>query len=75
MTRLINQKVKSTTDNLLKRRRTYGTGVGSILEIYPDTLNSEFIISDTPKAADLKALRSDWEMVGQDLRNAAEELG
>lgn len=42
---------------------------GSLIEIYPD--RSRFGLWDDAGFADFRALRSDWEAVGSDLRSAS----
>lgn len=47
-------------------------GAGSVLNIAGNYY--EFAISKTEKIADSKALRSDWGITGQDLKNATNNI-
>jgi hypothetical protein len=49
-------------------RRSFWTGFSSILNIFGDPY--KFNSSKTPEEADLKAIKSDWEMVGEDFFNS-----
>ena len=59
------------TDFLLKERG-FWTGFSSILSLFgnPNMFNT----SKSGAEADKKALMSDWEMVGEDIKNSMKEL-
>lgn len=57
-----------TFTDLLFARPSFLEGVARLLD-FGSTLN-EYNGSDTPEDADLAALRSDWEALGQDYRSA-----
>lgn len=61
---------KNTTDNLLPKR-SFLTGVSSILNLSGSV---KFSYSKTPEEADRKAIKSDWDMVGQDFRAVIDNL-
>lgn len=60
-----------TTDSLFARP-SFIEGIASIADL--EGLRF-FNYSDTPEGADERALRSDWEMVGQDLAGALAAYG
>ncbi|MEP2689171.1 hypothetical protein [Maribacter dokdonensis] len=47
-------------------RRSFWTGFSSVLSIFGET--NKFNTSKSGEEADYKALKSDWEMIGQDIR-------
>ena len=61
------KKFKTRTDFLLPRNN-FLVGMGSVLNIAGKYFDYKY--SRTGLEADAKALRSDWEMVGNDLRDA-----
>jgi len=63
------------TDNrtdFLFPKRDFWTGFSSILSISGD--ENKFNTSKSGEEADMKAIKSDWEMIGQDIRNAFSDL-
>jgi len=54
------------TDFLFPKRR-FWTGFSNVLSIFGEP--NKFNTSKSGEEADYKALKSDWEMVGQDIRN------
>lgn len=59
------------TDYLFKKR-SFLTGAGSVIGIFGQP--NKFNKSNSGEEADLKALKSDWEMVGLDLRKSILDL-
>jgi len=53
-------------------KRSFWTGVSSILSIFGE--EKKFNTSKSGKEADFKALNSDWEMIGQDLRKSMSKI-
>ncbi len=53
------------TDYLFPKR-SFWSGVSSILSIFGDS--NKFNISKSGEESDYEALKSDWEMIGQDIR-------
>lgn len=51
---------------------SFSEGVGRLAD-FSGALNN-YNISRTPKAADRRAIRADWEVVGDDLREAGKQL-
>lgn len=45
-------------------------GMGSVLEVYPNTDYRRFL----PKGTDADRLRSDWQKVGQDISSAIQKV-
>ncbi|MDO6818679.1 hypothetical protein [Zobellia sp. 1_MG-2023] len=58
-------KTEKRTDFLFPRR-SYLTGVGSVLDIF--ATRKKFNTSKSGELADYKALAKDWEMVGEDFK-------
>lgn len=49
-------------------KRSFWTGFSSILSIFGDS--NKFNTSKSGQEADYNALKSDWEMIGEDLKSA-----
>lgn len=49
-------------------KRSFWTGVSSVFSVFGDS--NQFNTSKSGEEADLKALMSDWEMVGEDIRSS-----
>ena len=62
----INDTEKRT--NFLFPKRNFWSGFSNILSIFGE--EKKFNTSKSGTEADFKALKSDWEMIGQDLRNS-----
>lgn len=58
------------TDFLLPKRSIW-TGVSSVLSVFGAT--NKFTPSKSGEEADYKALKSDWEMIGLDIKNSLSE--
>ncbi|MEQ1733108.1 MAG: hypothetical protein ABL940_05510 [Bacteroidia bacterium] len=60
-------EIKKRTDFLFPKRN-FWSGFSSVLNIYgnPNKFNS----SKTGEEADCKAIKSDWEMIGEDFKYA-----
>lgn len=58
------------TDFLLPKRN-FWTGFSSVLSIFGDS--NKFNTSESGEEADYKALKSDWEMIGEDFKKAMSE--
>jgi hypothetical protein len=58
------------TDFLLPKRN-FWSGFSSVLSIFGES--NQFNTSESGEEADYKALQSDWEMVGQDIRKSMYE--
>ncbi len=67
----MDKKTKYRT-NILFPRSSFLKGVGSVLNVSGNYF--EFDHSESSLIADAKALQSDWGIVGQDIRNAAESF-
>lgn len=65
------KKHKLRTDFLFPER-SFVTGFGSILNIAGEP--NKFNASETAEEADIKAIKSDWEIVGQDFKLALKKL-
>ncbi len=63
---------KFRTDFLLPKK-SFWTGVASILDIGGGN-TSQFNTSESGELADLKAIESDWHLVGKDFYIAIEKL-
>jgi hypothetical protein len=63
-------KTVDRTDFLI-RKRGFFTGFSSIYSIDP---TAEFNTSKSAAEADTKAIRSDWRMIGNDLRKALDKV-
>lgn len=63
--------IDKRTDFLFKRRGFF-TGFSSVLSIAGD--KNKFNTSKSGKEADKKAIRSDWEMIGNDIRKTLVEM-
>lgn len=59
-----------TKSTMLFSSPRFLTGMSTVLDI-GNTLTM-YNVSDTPELADYKAMRSDWEAVGEDLIDAAD---
>jgi hypothetical protein len=57
---------------LLLKKQTFWTGFSSVLSVFgnPNIVN----ISKNSQKEDLNALKSDWEIVGQDFKNSMRNL-
>lgn len=64
-------ETKNRTDFLFPKR-DYLTGFESVFSIAGET--AHFNTSNSAEEADYKAIKSDWEMIGQDFRNALKKL-
>lgn len=53
-------------------KRSFLSGFSSILSIFGE--EKKFNTSKSGKEADFKALKSDWEMIGQDLRDSMSKI-
>ena len=64
-------KTDKRTSYLLKRR-TFWTGFSSVLNMFgeKDILNT----SKSATEADRKAIQSDWEMIGKDIKDVMSKL-
>jgi hypothetical protein len=60
------------TSEFLFARPSFLEGVGRILDFAG--FMTEYNSSQTTEEADLKALRTDWAILGNDMRSAAEAL-
>jgi hypothetical protein len=58
---------KHRTDHLFTKRN-FWTGLSSILNVFGG--DKKFNTSRSSQEADIKALRSDWEMIGQDFKES-----
>ncbi|ASW74698.1 hypothetical protein IQ37_15195 [Chryseobacterium piperi] len=67
--RFNNRKVKTS---YLLPRRNFIVGMGSIFNLRGSYF--DYDTSVTEKIADRRAIENDWEMIGQDLRNAKQKL-
>lgn len=54
------------------KERGFFTGFSSILSLFGNS--NMFNISESGEEADKKALRSDWEMIGQDFKKSMRNL-
>ena len=52
-------------------KRNFWTGFSSVLSIFGES--NKFNTSDSGEEADYKALKSDWEMIGEDFKIALSE--
>ncbi len=52
-------------------KRSFWTGFSSVFNVFGDS--DKFNTSKSGEEADLKALMSDWEMVGEDIRTSISE--
>lgn len=59
------------TDFLLPKR-DFWTGFSSVLDIFGT--KKKFNTSKSGAEADYKAIRNDWEMIGQDIKNSLSKL-
>jgi hypothetical protein len=64
-------KVKYKTDYLFSKC-SFWKGVGSVLNLPGNYFEYEY--SKTEQEADTKALTSDWQNVGEDLRNSKKKF-
>ncbi|PXY41198.1 hypothetical protein DMB65_09600 [Flavobacterium cheongpyeongense] len=64
-------KVKHKTDYLFSKC-TFWRGIGSVFNVPGNYY--EFHISETELEADHKALTSDWENIGEDIREAKKKF-
>jgi hypothetical protein len=53
-------------------KRNFWTVFSSVLNIFGD--QNKFNVSSSGEEADLKALSYDWEMIGQDVKNALNDI-
>lgn len=60
------ETLKEKRTDFLFPKRNFFTGLCSVFSLSGET--AEFNTSNSGEEADLKALRSDWEMIGQDFR-------
>ncbi|HRD06574.1 MAG: hypothetical protein U0V54_01670 [Saprospiraceae bacterium] len=67
----MDKKSKYRT-NVLFQRTSFLKGMGSVLNISGNYY--QFDYSDSSLIADSKAIKSDWGVIGQDIKNAAEQL-
>ena len=58
--------------NILFQRSSFLKGMGSVLNVSGNYFDFDY--SESALLADAKAIKSDWCMVGQDLKNSAEKL-
>lgn len=64
-------KTEIRTDFLIPKRGFF-TGFSSTFSVAGETAN--FNRSNTGEEADYKAIKSDWEMIGQDFKKAIKKL-
>lgn len=64
-------EVDNRTDSLFPKRN-FWSGLSSVIGISPDT--NKFNASKSNEEADFKAIYSDWNMVGEDMRKSMREL-
>lgn len=58
--------------DFLFRKRGFLSGFSSVLDLFAE--GKKFNTSEDGNAADRRALRSDWEMVGRDISKSLKEL-
>lgn len=62
---------KNRTDFLLPRN-SFLIGLGSVLNLFGSYF--EYNYSESDQEADTKATKSDWEVVGQDMKDAVDKI-
>lgn len=67
----MNEYKNNRTDFLFKKRNFF-TGAASVFNI--SAANKDFNTSATGEEADYKALKSDWEMIGEDFKKSVKKL-
>lgn len=65
--------MKTTTNRtyLMFPKRSFWTGFSSVFSIFGES--SKFNYSKSGAVSDFNALKSDWEMIGQDIRKVMSE--
>ena len=58
--------------HIMFRKRNFWSGFSSVLSIFGE--EEKFNTSILSKEEDFKALKSDWEMIGDDIRNSMSEI-
>lgn len=61
-------ETKEVRTDFLLPKRGFFTGFASVFSIAGDTV--DFNTSNSGEEADLKAIQNDWEMIGNDIREA-----
>lgn len=64
-------ETRKRTDFLFPKRN-FWTGFSGILDIF--SADKKFNTSGSGKEADIKAIRNDWEMVGQDFKDVLSKM-
>lgn len=67
-----NKKMKLKKSSIVLPSNTFWTGLGSIFNISGSYF--DYNTSKTEREADYKALRRDWEMVGNDIKKAERKI-
>ncbi|MEO2070790.1 MAG: hypothetical protein ABGW99_05565 [Zunongwangia sp.] len=68
----VNTKNSSNRTDFLIRKRNFWTGFSSVLDVF--ATKKKFNKSKSGKEADFKAIKSDWEMIGSDFKNAMRKI-
>lgn len=64
-------ETRKRTDFLFPKR-SFWTGFSSILDIFSQ--DKKFNASKSGREADIKAIRNDWEMIGQDFNDVLSKM-
>lgn len=68
----LNMNDTEKRTDFLFPKRNFWTGFSSILSIFGE--EKKFNTSKSGKEADFKALKSDWEMIGDDIRKSMSKI-